>query len=172
MTREHDLRQGRHLGWYGPLGWIGVPAVALAWATACGSGGSADDRTAGDTIELCTNTCDWARDGDCDDGGPSSDYNLCELGTDCADCGVRRVPASGGFAGYSPDAAPDAVGSGGDTGTARECTFNSSCPSRHVCRSGRCVRVECTSNSHCSGCQRCSDNVCRSCGSGPYGCYC
>ena len=41
----------------------------------------------GDTI--CTNTCEWANDGDCDDGGPGSDYDLCEYGTDCADCGPR-----------------------------------------------------------------------------------
>jgi len=28
-------------------------------------------------------------DGDCDDGGPGSDYNLCQKGTDCTDCAVR-----------------------------------------------------------------------------------
>ncbi len=39
--------------------------------------------------ELCTNTCPWAYDGDCDDGGPGADYDLCDLGTDCADCGPR-----------------------------------------------------------------------------------
>lgn len=37
----------------------------------------------------CTNSCRHAGDGDCDDGGPGSDYSLCELGTDCADCGPR-----------------------------------------------------------------------------------
>ncbi len=37
----------------------------------------------------CINTCPYASDGDCDDGGPSSDFSLCELGTDCADCGTR-----------------------------------------------------------------------------------
>ena len=37
----------------------------------------------------CTNTCSYAGDKDCDDGGPGSDYNLCDLGTDCADCGPR-----------------------------------------------------------------------------------
>jgi hypothetical protein len=37
----------------------------------------------------CINTCDWAADGFCDDGGPGADYSVCELGTDCADCGPR-----------------------------------------------------------------------------------
>ena len=41
----------------------------------------------------CTNTCEYANDGGCDDGGPGKDYSLCDLGTDCADCGpsTRRM---------------------------------------------------------------------------------
>ena len=38
---------------------------------------------------LCEDTCRFARDGDCDDGGPDSDYSVCDLGSDCADCGPR-----------------------------------------------------------------------------------
>ncbi len=41
--------------------------------------------------EGCDNTCEFAFDGDCDDGGPGSDFSSCELGTDCADCGARDV---------------------------------------------------------------------------------
>jgi len=37
----------------------------------------------------CSNTCHFSFDGDCDDGGHGSDYSYCQLGTDCADCGVR-----------------------------------------------------------------------------------
>jgi hypothetical protein len=37
----------------------------------------------------CEDTCEWAADGWCDDGGPGSDYYVCEYGTDCADCGPR-----------------------------------------------------------------------------------
>jgi len=44
-----------------------------------GSGGST----------LCTNTCTYDADGDCDDGGPGSDFSLCDYGTDCTDCGPR-----------------------------------------------------------------------------------
>ena len=37
----------------------------------------------------CLNTCSYAADGDCDDGGPVSEYASCALGTDCVDCGSR-----------------------------------------------------------------------------------
>ena len=37
----------------------------------------------------CVNTCRYASDGDCDDGGPGSDYSECTPCTDCADCGPR-----------------------------------------------------------------------------------
>jgi len=37
----------------------------------------------------CTNTCQWAGDGECDDGGPGSTFAACSLGTDCQDCGPR-----------------------------------------------------------------------------------
>lgn len=38
---------------------------------------------------LCSNTCAWANDGECDDGGPGSLYDVCDYGTDCGDCGTR-----------------------------------------------------------------------------------
>lgn len=37
----------------------------------------------------CTDTCTYAGDGACDDGGPGSEFSICELGTDCTDCGPR-----------------------------------------------------------------------------------
>jgi hypothetical protein len=37
----------------------------------------------------CSNSCASANDGECDDGGPNSLYSVCQLGTDCADCGGR-----------------------------------------------------------------------------------
>lgn len=42
-----------------------------------------------DVTTTCGGSCSHASDGDCDDGGPGADYNSCELGDDCADCGVR-----------------------------------------------------------------------------------
>ncbi len=44
---------------------------------------------------LCDNTCDTARDGACDDGGAGATFDLCTLGTDCADCGARDVAGDG-----------------------------------------------------------------------------
>jgi len=45
------------------------------------------------TQVLCENTCgfeaQWANDGYCDDGGEGSDFAVCDLGTDCGDCGPR-----------------------------------------------------------------------------------
>ena len=38
---------------------------------------------------LCADTCEYAGDGACDDGGPGSEFALCEYGTDCQDCGAR-----------------------------------------------------------------------------------
>lgn len=40
--------------------------------------------------EVCSNLCEFAYDGECDDGGPDSDYSLCVYGSDCADCGSRE----------------------------------------------------------------------------------
>jgi hypothetical protein len=38
---------------------------------------------------LCNETCAFFDDGECDDSGPSSTTELCELGSDCTDCGPR-----------------------------------------------------------------------------------
>ena len=38
---------------------------------------------------LCSDTCFWADDGWCDDGGPGSDNGDCSYGSDCIDCGIR-----------------------------------------------------------------------------------
>jgi len=43
----------------------------------------------------CSDDCQYPADGDCDDGGPDSDFSGCLYGTDCTDCGPRE-PGSGG----------------------------------------------------------------------------
>jgi hypothetical protein len=40
---------------------------------------------------ICFDTCPYANDRECDDGGPNSLYAVCAFGTDCADCGPRRL---------------------------------------------------------------------------------
>jgi len=42
----------------------------------------------------CTDTCNYAFDGECDDGGEGSQYDVCPDSTDCADCGPRTSRAS------------------------------------------------------------------------------
>ena len=42
--------------------------------------------------ERCTNTCPWAENGVCDDGGHGAGTAACELGTDCTDCTSRLLP--------------------------------------------------------------------------------
>ena len=43
------------------------------------------------TTNYCDdNTCRYAFDGDCDDGGPGADYSCCPIQTDCFDCCDRN----------------------------------------------------------------------------------
>jgi hypothetical protein len=44
---------------------------------------------------ICNNSCRYSGDGECDDGGPNSLYDFCSLGSDCQDCGTRRVSDTG-----------------------------------------------------------------------------
>ena len=39
----------------------------------------------------CSNTCPYASDAECDDGGSGSEYPDCHYGTDCTDCGPRMA---------------------------------------------------------------------------------
>ena len=66
----------------------------------------------------CTNTCDSHHDNECDDGGPNSLYAVCDLGTDCADCGPRtEADALGAVTGAGGTAPPAAGGNAGCTNT-------------------------------------------------------
>ena len=42
----------------------------------------------------CSNTCYYASDGDCDDGGEGAEYTICAVSTDCYDCGPRASAPS------------------------------------------------------------------------------
>lgn len=57
------------------------------------SGTQIDCDAARDACIVCEDSCTFAGDGACDDGGERSEYNVCAYGTDCADCGSR--PATG-----------------------------------------------------------------------------
>lgn len=76
----------------GSAGNIGAGCRMLDWmaggaaSSGAASSGAAAAASAGNG---CTNTCRSSNDGECDDGGPGSLYNVCAFGTDCADCGPR-----------------------------------------------------------------------------------
>jgi len=38
---------------------------------------------------VCLESCSHSSDGDCDDGGAGSEFDICPLGSDCTDCGDR-----------------------------------------------------------------------------------
>ena len=65
------------------------PAALLAAATLCAHCSDGD----GGAIDGCANTCAYADDLECDDGGPGSVTGLCAFGSDCADCGPRQTPS-------------------------------------------------------------------------------
>jgi hypothetical protein len=130
------------------------------WAP-CNPGGTCNNGTCMDApVTLCTNTCQYAMDGACDDGGAGAAFSVCDLGTDCADCGSRM-----GGSGSSS--------SGGSSGTPRAlgepCSVNSDCADgtclsqlRDGWLGGYCTRAcennlgsPCGANGYCAG-----DGVC------------
>jgi serine/threonine protein kinase len=59
------------------------------------------------SAQTCTQTCMYASDGACDDGGPGAKYSYCSLSTDCTDCGPRMsLPAPPLPPPYPPGMAP------------------------------------------------------------------
>lgn len=114
---------------------------------ACGAGGP-----------QCSNTCRFSEDGDCDDGGPGSDFSVCELGTDCSDCGPRGVPEGPDDGGDDDDgngAPPEPMGCLVDFTS----TFTCEDGTRQVAEGQECITVsdlsECrqarTSETTCAG---------------------
>jgi|GEM_PF-5978052 hypothetical protein len=84
----------------------------------------------------CRDTCRWAHDGVCDDGGEGAAYSVCERGTDCADCGARSPMAA-----PVPDAARcddscswahDGVCDDGSQGGAAYCDLGTDCTDCHA----------------------------------------
>ncbi len=66
--------------------------------------------------DLCTNTCQYAYDGECDDGGPGSITSLCPCATDCADCGERsELDCDGGSSSSSSGSSSSSSSGGGYT---------------------------------------------------------
>jgi hypothetical protein len=76
---------------------------------------------------LCTDTCRYAKNGTCDDGGPNSDTIYCSLGTDCTDCKAART---GGTSLCFDSCATKTNGKcedGGPGSLAKTCEYGSDC---------------------------------------------
>jgi hypothetical protein len=111
----------------------------LPFTLACGGAANTpggDDGSSGG--DLCTNTCEFANDGECDDGGPGADFDDCAYGSDCRDCGPR--PPQGGTC---------------------TCDVTSGCDQGCVCDpdcGGQALGADCS----CGGADVCSDTNCAS----------
>ena len=75
---------------------LGLGATIPSLLEGCGS-----DSDGGSSQTLCSNTCQYANDDECDDGGEGSLYSICDLGSDCADCGPRGGGGNPFNSGYS-----------------------------------------------------------------------
>ncbi len=104
---------------------------------------------------LCTDTCAYANDGECDDGGPGALYSECALGTDCADCGPRD-------GGCTPDCTGRACGDDGCGGSCGACASGTcgadgQC-SDAACRGGmvQCSELTGSRREHCAATAGCT----------------
>ncbi len=90
---------GGRIQYEGVAGNIFAGCDMLDWMEAGMGGGSPSAGGASASAgggSMCTNTCNSANDGECDDGGPGAQYSVCSLGTDCGDCGPRNGGAAAG----------------------------------------------------------------------------
>lgn len=72
------------------IGGYSVAVVSLlgGGGLAAGCGGKSDGGGGGGGT-LCRDSCEYANDGECDDGAEGALYDACDVGTDCSDCGPR-----------------------------------------------------------------------------------
>jgi len=119
----------------------------------------------------CSDTCRYAGDGACDDGGPGASFSVCALGTDCADCGPRAddpdpAPAPGGACSdtcaYAGDGECDDGGPGSDYDLCALGTDCADCGARDGGGSSGGtlgLGATCGAASECSGALGCRRNV-------------
>ena len=101
----------------------GVLSLMCVFGVACGGGDDGGGGGGGgDPTMICTNSCEFANDGECDDGGEGADFDECSLGTDCGDCGPRTVDTNTGTA---------------DAGSGQGCPGG--CPVNQSCILDECV---------------------------------
>lgn len=106
-------------------GHVWATAFALTMGMGLGVGGCEGGVAAG----TCEDTCPYARDGACDDGRDGSVTSVCDLGSDCADCGP--VPGAGGADpgdnGLDPASCLRRVGNNTGIGRSNDCSYKDDC---------------------------------------------
>ena len=56
---------------------------------------------------LCSETCNYSSDNDCDDGGDGAEFSSCTVGSDCLDCGPRPAPSTPSYQAFAVTGRPD-----------------------------------------------------------------
>lgn len=101
---------------------------------------------------LCSNDCKYADDGECDDGGPDSEYDACDYATDCGDCGVREDLPVICTVNYNDDC-PDAERCECDMATGQclcapgargDGSLGDDCDEQTDCATGLCLDARCS----------------------------
>lgn len=96
----------------------------------------------------CSDSCVWASDGECDDGGADAPRDGCDYGTDCTDCGPRGS--------WTPPK-PEPI-----------CRADSDCDDDDACTTDMCAAatgcvnetVVCDDGVFCNGAEVCADGLC------------
>jgi len=104
--------------------------------------------TSAQSQTICTNTCSYANDGTCDDGGPGAEFTgSCAYGTDCADCGPRQAAICTNTCFYANQDTCDDGGPGTEfTGS---CDYGTDCAD---CGPRQLTLTLCSSGTECGAC--------------------
>ena len=96
----------------------------------------------GFAAEQCANTCAYANNGECDDGGMNASSAICDHGTDCNDCGIRVLAEHNGACYAVDECFWQGCGSGGcvsdEVEIASEYCWTSLSFNEYCCRTETC----------------------------------
>ncbi len=136
-------------------------SMMLCALAGCGTNTALQPEREPEIVPGCSDSCDWASDGVCDDGGEGAAFSGCDYGTDCADCGPREgwTPPKPGTCQTDSDCDDDDARCvhGG-------CVNDPTCGEEETCVGGTCVQCvadwECDDGLFCNGWEECADGIC------------
>lgn len=132
--------------WLTSLGLIALASECDAKQT-----GTPDNNADGGPPEmsmLCDDSCPFASDGTCSDGGEGSTFPTCAFGTDCSDCGTRETPPPSNMC--TPSCSGKECGSDGCGGSCGTCS-EGSCNADGQCDSGSVGECDPSAGAFCEG---------------------